>query len=136
MHYVDEGQGPPLLMVHGNPTWSFYWRRLIHAFRSDYRVIAVDHVGCGLSDKPQQYPYTLQQHIDNLVPSGLITGGLSGRHWWHTIGVVPSVWGRPWPNRSDFRPGSAQHGRVSTPFIPWRIRLCRIPWLGTWACGA
>ncbi len=66
MHYVDEGTGRPVLMVHGNPTWSFYWRRLIERFRGDYRVVAVDHIGCGLSDKPQQYPYTLQRHIDNL----------------------------------------------------------------------
>ncbi len=67
MHYVDEGTGQPLLMVHGNPTWSFYWRNLIAAFRSTYRTVAVDHIGCGLSDKPQQYQYTLTQHTDNLV---------------------------------------------------------------------
>ena len=65
-HYVDEGEGEPLLLVHGNPTWSFMWRNLILAFRDRYRVIAVDHIGCGLSDKPQAYSYRLQQHIDNL----------------------------------------------------------------------
>src|SRR3990167_7811667 len=67
LHYVDEGKGRPVLMFHGNPTWSFYWRRLIERFRGDYRVLAVDHIGCGLSDKPLRYAYTLQQHIDNLV---------------------------------------------------------------------
>ena len=67
LHYVDEGEGRPVLMVHGNPTWSFYWRRLIERFRGTHRVVAVDHIGCGLSDKPQQYAYTLQRHIDNLV---------------------------------------------------------------------
>ena len=51
-HYVDEGTGPVLLLVHGNPTWSFYWRDLILALRDRYRVLAVDHIGCGLSDKP------------------------------------------------------------------------------------
>src|SRR6187549_3724693 len=66
MHYVDEGSGPPLVMVHGNPTWSFYYRRLVEAFRGNYRTIAVDHIGCGLSDKPQQYNYTLAQRIDDL----------------------------------------------------------------------
>lgn len=65
-HYVDEGQGDPILMVHGNPTWSFYYRHLLSAFRDSHRVIAVDHVGCGLSDKPQNYKYRLQQHVDNL----------------------------------------------------------------------
>ncbi|MGB0716543.1 MAG: alpha/beta fold hydrolase [Phycisphaerae bacterium] len=67
MHYVDEGEGSPLVMVHGNPTWSFYFRELITAFRDQHRVIAVDHVGCGMSDKPQSYPYTLRQHTENLT---------------------------------------------------------------------
>ena len=65
-HYVDEGQGDPVLMVHGNPTWSFYYRRLIQALQGRFRVLAPDHVGCGRSDKPQQYEYRLSQHIANL----------------------------------------------------------------------
>ncbi|MCA9257228.1 MAG: hypothetical protein KDA33_16395, partial [Phycisphaerales bacterium] len=52
MHYVDEGDGPPIVMVHGNPTWSFYYRELIKAFRGTRRCIAMDHIGCGLSDRP------------------------------------------------------------------------------------
>lgn len=52
MHYVDEGAGDPVVMVHGNPTWSFYWRELIKALRPTHRCIAMDHIGCGLSDKP------------------------------------------------------------------------------------
>ncbi len=66
MHYVDEGQGPVVLMLHGNPTWSFYYRNLITALRGQYRAIAPDHIGCGLSDKPQAYNYTLSTHIDNV----------------------------------------------------------------------
>src|SRR5262245_28962950 len=66
-HYLDEGSGPVLLMVHGNPTWSFYWRSLISAWRGQYRVVVPDHIGCGLSDKPQNYPYSLRQHIENLT---------------------------------------------------------------------
>lgn len=67
-HYLDEGPrtGPPVVMVHGNPTWSFYYRTLIPALAPTHRVIVPDHVGCGLSDKPQEYPYTLEQHIRNL----------------------------------------------------------------------
>lgn len=65
-HYVDEGTGSPIVMVHGNPTWSFYYRHLLSAFRSTHRVIAADHIGCGLSDKPQKYTYRLAQHIANL----------------------------------------------------------------------
>ena len=56
-HYIDEGEGEPIVMVHGNPTWSFYYRHLISSFRSTHRVVAVDHVGCGLSDKPKKYKY-------------------------------------------------------------------------------
>ena len=67
-HYLDEGQGDPIIMVHGNPTWSFYFRRLVLALRSSYRVIAVDHIGCGLSDKPtdEHYDYRLKSRIDDL----------------------------------------------------------------------
>jgi haloalkane dehalogenase len=66
LHYLDEGQGDPMLMLHGNPTWSFYYRKLVAAFSISNRVIVPDHIGCGLSDKPQQYAYTLHQHIRNL----------------------------------------------------------------------
>ncbi|MFQ5413342.1 MAG: alpha/beta fold hydrolase [Phycisphaerae bacterium] len=66
MHYVDEGRGPVVLMLHGNPTWSFYYRDLIRGLRGCCRVVAPDHIGCGLSDKPQRYPYTLATHIKNV----------------------------------------------------------------------
>ncbi len=68
LHYLDEGAGDPVVMLHGNPTWSFYYRRLIQALRSDYRVIAPDHIGCGLSDKPDDrvYDYTLARRVDDL----------------------------------------------------------------------
>lgn len=65
-HYLDEGQGSPLVMLHGNPTWSFYYRNLVLGLRDKYRIVVPDHMGCGLSDKPQQYNYRLAQHIDNL----------------------------------------------------------------------
>ncbi len=66
LHYLDEGEGEALLFLHGNPTWSFYYRSLIRSFRGRYRCIAPDHIGCGFSDKPQDYNYTLETHIDNL----------------------------------------------------------------------
>lgn len=67
MHYLDEGKGEPLLFVHGNPTWSFYWRKLVGGLSDNYRCIAVDHIGCGLSDKPgKDYSYRLEDHIHNL----------------------------------------------------------------------
>jgi haloalkane dehalogenase len=66
MHYLDEGSGKPLLMVHGNPTWSFYFRNLVQEFRPRQRVVVPDHIGCGLSDKPQHYRYTMARHVANL----------------------------------------------------------------------
>ena len=70
MHYLDEGprDAPVVLMVHGNPTWSFYYRNLVLALRDRYRCIVPDHIGCGLSDKPgdERYRYTLSQRISDL----------------------------------------------------------------------
>jgi haloalkane dehalogenase len=67
-HYIDEGQGEAVVMVHGNPTWSFVFRHLIAGLRDRYRVIAPDHIGCGLSDKPDdsQYEYRLRRRVDDL----------------------------------------------------------------------
>lgn len=67
MHYVDEGTGPPLLMLHGNPTWSFYYRTLVLGLRDEYRCIAPDHLGCGLSDKPLDWSYDIAAHAANIV---------------------------------------------------------------------
>ncbi len=67
-HYLDEGEGDPVVMVHGNPSWSFYYRNLARALRDRYRVIVPDHIGCGLSEKPADadYSYTLKSRIDDL----------------------------------------------------------------------
>ena len=65
LHYVDEGAGKPILMLHGNPTWSFYYRNLVKTFSTKYRTIVPDHMGCGMSDKPQDYEYSLETHIQN-----------------------------------------------------------------------
>jgi olefin beta-lactone synthetase len=54
VHYLDEGSGPVVLLLHGNPTWCYYYRHLIEKMRSSYRLVAVDMVGCGLSDHPQE----------------------------------------------------------------------------------
>lgn len=64
-HYLDEGAGDPVVMLHGNPTWSFYYRRLVQALSPGYRVIVPDHIGCGLSDKPPETAYAY--HVENRV---------------------------------------------------------------------
>lgn len=130
MSYLDEGTGPVIVMLHGNPTWSFYYRNLVLALRSEFRVIVPDHMGCGLSAKPQQYPYTLDTHINNLAAlithlgitdlslmvhdwGGAIGMGFAGRHPEMIRSLVIT-------NTAAFR----------SKRIPWRIWLCRLPWLG------
>lgn len=66
MSYVDEGEGEPLIMVHGNPSWSFEFRSLIKHFADTHRCVAPDHIGFGLSDKPTDWDYLPQQHAENL----------------------------------------------------------------------
>ncbi|MFM7202798.1 MAG: alpha/beta fold hydrolase [Myxococcota bacterium] len=68
LHVLDEGKGETLVMVHGNPTWSFYYRRLVRDLSAQHRVIVPDHIGMGLSDKPSDahYRYTLEQRVQDL----------------------------------------------------------------------
>jgi haloalkane dehalogenase len=89
MHVVDEGSGDPVVLVHGNPTWSFLYRRLIADLRGSLRVIAPDHIGCGLSAMPPDadYPYTLARRIDDL-DALLETLGANAR-----VSLVVHDWG-------------------------------------------
>lgn len=66
MHYIDEGEGEPIVFVHGTPTWSFVWRQQIKALSRQYRCIAPDHLGFGLSEKPTDFSYTPEAHAQNL----------------------------------------------------------------------
>lgn len=130
MSYLDEGQGPVIVMLHGNPTWSFFYRNLVLLLRDRYRLIVPDHLGCGLSDKPQDYPYRLADHIGNLEKlidhlgikrhalmvhdwGGAIGYGYAGRHPERIAAQIIM-------NTAAFR---------STE-IPRRISLCRLPRLG------
>jgi len=65
MHYVDEGQGDPIVMVHGNPSWSFEFRKIISEMSKTNRCIAVDHIGFGLSDKPYEFDYLPIHQAEN-----------------------------------------------------------------------
>jgi pimeloyl-ACP methyl ester carboxylesterase len=66
LHYVDEGEGSTILVVHGTPTWSFLFRHLVRDLSRDHRVVAVDHLGFGLSDKPEDWGYRPEDHARNL----------------------------------------------------------------------
>lgn len=129
-HYLDEGAGPVLLMVHGNPTWSFYWRNLVQAWRGHYRVIVPDHLGCGLSDKPQDYPYRLRDHVENL---GRLIDHLDLREitllahdWGGAIGMGAAVAA---PGRF-VRFVMFNTAAFRSQLIPLRIRICRTPLAG------
>jgi cis-3-alkyl-4-acyloxetan-2-one decarboxylase len=131
-HYVDEGAGPVLLMVHGNPTWSFYWRDLILALRDRFRVVAVDHIGCGLSDKPPatEYSYRLAQRVADL---GQLVEKLDLRQitlvahdWGGAIGMGAAVAS---PERFA-RFVLMNTAAFRMPKCPWPIHLCHLPGLG------
>lgn len=137
LHYVDQrdsgpqGDQNPILMVHGNPTWSFYWRGLIRALQPNHRVVAIDHLGCGLSDKPNDFDYCLQSHIENLC--GLVDEldlkniTLVAHDWGGAIGL-----GTLLACKSRFKQIILFNTGAYRPhFIPFRIRVCRWPWIGT-----
>lgn len=67
-HFIDEGTGDPIVMIHGNPTWSFYYRELVKALSPEFRTIVPDHIGCGLSEKPdiKRYDFRLKSRVDDL----------------------------------------------------------------------
>lgn len=129
-HYLDEGHGPALLLVHGNPTWSFYWRRLVLSLRDRYRVIVPDHIGCGLSSKPRDYEYHLARHVANLrrlvetLDLSEIT--LIGHDWGGAIGLDAAI---EMPERFA-RLILANTAGFRSQRIPFRIRICRTPILG------
>ena len=130
LHYVDEGQGPVVVMVHGNPTWSYYYRHVISQLATSHRVIAIDHLGCGLSDKPQEYPYCLQQHRDNLQALldhlRIDRYALMVHDWGGAIGMGCAVNHPEKIERIVILNTAAFRSRR----IPLRIRICRWPGIG------
>ncbi|MCZ6596237.1 MAG: alpha/beta fold hydrolase [Planctomycetota bacterium] len=131
-HYVDEGprDGEPLLMLHGNPTWSFCFRKLVQAFSGEHRVVAPDHVGCGLSDKPSGYPYSLQRHVANLehlvAELGLERITLVLHDWGGAIGMGFARRHPELVSRLVILNTAAFLARD----IPLRISICRLPFFG------
>ncbi len=131
-HYLDEGprDAHPLVMVHGNPTWSFYYRTLVAELGRTYRVIAPDHVGCGLSDKPQAYPYTLAQHIANLEHLiehlGLENVTMVLHDWGGPIGMGYAT--RHADNVACFVIFNT--AAFFLPAVPWVLKLARSPVIG------
>lgn len=132
MHYVNEGapDAPPILAVHGNPTWSFYFRSVIAAFAATHRVVVPDHVGCGLSDKPGDWTYTLAAHTDNLerlvLALDLDRITLVLHDWGGAIGMGFAA---RHPERIA-RLVVLNTAAFPADRIPFRIAVCRTPVLG------
>lgn len=130
-HYLDEGSGEPVIMVHGNPTWSFYYRNLARQLSKYYRVIVPDHIGCGLSMKPADslYSYQLKQRVDDLerliehlnLPDKVT---LVLHDWGGMIGMA-------WANRHPQRVGrivlfnTAAFRLPATRKLPLALKVCR-----------
>lgn len=136
-HYINEGTGNPVVMVHGNPSWSFYYRNLVSSLRSSHQCIVPDHIGCGLSDKPDDtdYNYTLKQRIDDLealleyldinVNITLVV------HDWG--GMIGMGYAARYPERIKrlvILNTGAFHLPKDKPF-PWALWVCRNTLLGT-----
>ncbi|NKF50343.1 alpha/beta fold hydrolase [Shewanella sp. WXL01] len=137
MHYLNEGEGEPVVMVHGNPSWSFYYRNLVSALSENHRCIVPDHIGCGMSDKPDDanYDYTLKQRIDDLETL-LDSLGVKDNitlvvHDWG--GMIGTGFAARYPERIKrlvYLNTAAFHLPKSKPF-PWALWICRDTLLGT-----
>ena len=135
-HYLDEGRGDPVVMVHGNPTWSFYYRGLINALKDSCRTIVPDHMGCGFSDKPDDslYDYTLARRVDDLEALLEHLGiddhiTLVLHDWGGMIGMAYAARHPPSISRIIVLNTAAFHKPDEKPF-PWLLWLCRDTALG------
>jgi haloalkane dehalogenase len=134
IHYVDEGQGRAVVMFHGNPTWSFLYRKVIKELSGQFRCIAMDYPGFGLSERPSGYGYTSAEHaqvvgklVDYLELGGFV---VMGQDWGGPIGmtvaleranrvagmVFANTW--YWPAQGSLATFSVV---MSTPPVPWLI---------------
>lgn len=132
-HYLHEGAGDPVVMLHGNPTWSFYYRNLVERLRGRHRVIVPDHIGCGLSDKPgdDRYDYHLERRVADLDALLTRLGALERvtlvLHDWG--GMIGMAWAADHPGaiaRLVLLNTAAFHlPRMKR--LPWQLRLARTP---------
>jgi len=135
LHYLDEGerQAPPLVMVHGNPTWSFFFRKPVLALRDRWRCIVPDHIGMGLSDKPgtDAYGFTLADRIDDLEKLleqlGVIKDVTLMLHDWGGMIGMGYACRHPERVRSLIFMNTAAFHLPRGLDLPWQLRLARGP---------
>jgi len=134
-HYLDEGDGEVVVAVHGNPTWSFYYRDLVSDLSDEYRVVAPDHMGCGLSDKPSDddYDYTMSRRIDDFAALmddlDLTDINLVVHDWGGMIGLAWAVRNPERIKRLVILNSAAFHLPKSKRF-PWQLWMVRDTPLG------
>jgi len=133
MHYLDEGRGETVVMLHGNPNWSYYYRNLVVALRDRYRCLVPDHIGCGMSDKPddRRYEFSLAQRVADL------------EHWLDKLqavrdltlivhdwgGMIGMAYATKYPDRIKrlvVLNTGAFHLPATKP-VPWQLKLARSP---------
>lgn len=138
LHFLDEGSGDPVVMLHGNPTWSFYYRNLVLALRDRYRCVVPDHIGCGLSDKPPEsrYDYSLKSRIEDLDALldhlGVTSNVTLVLHDWG--GMIGMAYAARYPDRIK-RIVASNTGAFPLPPakpFPWSLWLGRNTQLGKW----
>ena len=134
IHYVDEGKGRPVVMFHGNPTWSFLYRKVINELKGEFRCVAMDYPGFGLSERPPGYGYTSAEHaqvigklVDQLGLDGFI---VVGQDWGGPIGMTVALERAPrvagmvfantwyWPAQGSLATFSVV---MSSPPLQWLI---------------
>lgn len=131
MHYVDEGCGHPVVCLHGNPSWSFLFRGVISGLRGRCRVLAPDHIGCGLSARPDrtEYPFTLERRVadftcfmDHVCAEDPVTLVL---HDWG--GMIGMAWAVRYPERvrSLIITNTAAFPMPSGKRVPWMLAFVR-----------
>ncbi len=137
-HYLDEGTGDPVLMLHGNPSWSYYYRHLIRSLRGSHRCIVPDHIGMGWSDKPppSRYNYHLSQRVDDLDALLQHLGNPSKLtlvlHDWG--GMIGMAWACRHPQlvKRLVILNTAAFPNPKGRRLPWALRLGRDSRLGAW----
>ncbi len=131
LHYLDEGSGDPVLMLHGNPTWSILWRHLLPPLAKTNRCIVPDHVGCGLSDKPpdDRYDYILERRVadiealvDHLRLGNNVT--LALHDWGGMIGLAYAV-RHPERIKRLMLFNTAGFGLPPGRSLPWQVGVVR-----------
>ena len=133
LHYLDEGRGDNVVMLHGNPNWSFYYRNLVRRLRDRYRCLVPDHIGCGLSDKPtdDRYEYSLARRVSDLEAwldhCGATENLTLVVHDWG--GMIGMAYATKYPERIRrlvVLNTGAFHLPTSKP-VPWQLKLARGP---------